>query len=97
MIARLMLWDTIGAFLTVPHWKPKAPALCPGLSLFSVNRFSVNRRAPNRPQAPALVKWSWRPFWGCRRYDKSRPVASPRRVGALTPLIYRNGNARYLQ
>src|SRR5215813_8021602 len=51
--------------------EPKAPALCPGLSLFS-----VNRRAPNRQQAPALVKWSWRPFWGCRRYDKSRPVAS---------------------
>jgi hypothetical protein len=20
-----------------------------------------------------LVKWSWRPFWGCRRYGKSRP------------------------
>src|SRR5215471_11441874 len=57
--------------------EPKAPALCPGLSLFS-----VNRRAPNRQQAPALVKWSWRPFWGCRRYDKSRPVASLRRVGA---------------
>ena len=57
--------------------EPKAPALCPGLSLFS-----VNRRAPNRQQAPALVKWSWRPFWGCRRYDKSRPVAFPRRVGA---------------
>ena len=46
--------------------EPKAPALCPGLSLFS-----VNRRAPNRQQAPALVKWSWRPFWGCRRYDES--------------------------
>src|SRR5262249_6373170 len=57
--------------------EPKAPALCPELSLFS-----VNRRAPNRQQAPALVKWSWRPFWGCRRYDKSRPVAFPRRVGA---------------
>src|SRR5215831_13057137 len=37
---------------------------------------SVYRQAPNRQQAPALVKWSWRPFWGCRRYDKSRPVAS---------------------
>src|SRR5262249_58479865 len=35
-------------------------------------------------QAAALVQWSWRPFWGCRRYDKSRPVASLRRVGALT-------------
>jgi hypothetical protein len=33
-------------------------------------------------QAPALVKWSWRPFWGCRRCDKSRPVATHRRVGA---------------
>src|SRR5215831_17244485 len=43
---------------------------------------SVYRQAPNRQQAPALVKWSWRPFWGCRRYDKSRPVAFPRRVGA---------------
>src|SRR5262249_38348824 len=38
---------------------------------------------PNRRQAPALVKWSWRPFWGCRRCGKSRPVA-PWRVGALT-------------
>src|SRR5215831_16096597 len=37
---------------------------------------STYLRAPNRQQAPALVKWSWRPFWGCRRYDKSRPVAS---------------------
>ena len=26
-------------------------------------------------RAAALIKWSWRPFWGCRRYDKSRPVA----------------------
>src|SRR5262249_62154026 len=34
---------------------------------------SVYRRAPNRRQAPSLVKWSWRPFWGCRRCDKSRP------------------------
>jgi hypothetical protein len=50
----------------------------PGLSLFS-----VNRRAPNRGQPPALVKWSWRPFWGCRRCDKSRPVACLWGVGAL--------------
>jgi hypothetical protein len=38
--------------------------------------FPVHRRTLNRLQAPALVKWSWRPFWGCRRYDKSRPVTT---------------------
>src|SRR5262249_14769894 len=32
---------------------------------------STYLRAPNHSQAPALVKWSWRPFWGCRRYDES--------------------------
>jgi hypothetical protein len=34
-------------------------------------------------QAAALVKWSWRPFSGCRRYGKSRPARfeSPRGSG----------------
>src|SRR5262245_30131868 len=32
-------------------------------------------------QPPALVKWSWRPFWGCRRCDKSRPAGSSPRAG----------------
>src|SRR5262245_31370008 len=54
--------------------KPRSP--CPGLFFYSWHRTS--------DKAPALVQWSWRPFWGCRRYDKSRPVASLRRVGALT-------------
>jgi hypothetical protein len=27
-------------------------------------------RAPNRQQARELVKWSWRPFWGRRRFWK---------------------------
>ena len=35
-------------------------------------------------QAPALVKWSWRPFWGCRRCDKSRPVAATGGSGRFT-------------
>src|SRR6516162_2491587 len=77
MIARLTLWDTIGAFLT--RSQPKAPGAAPGLSF----TLCVSADRTGR-QAPALVKWSRRPFWGCRRCDKSRPVATHRRVGALT-------------
>ena len=77
MIARLTLWDTIGAFLT--RSQPKAPGAAPGLSF----TLCVSADRTGR-QAPALVKWSRQPFWGCRRCDKSRPVATHRRVGALT-------------
>src|SRR5262249_43490446 len=42
MIARLTLWDTIGAFLT--RSQPKAPGAAPGLSLTSLG----HRKAPNQ-------------------------------------------------
>src|SRR5262245_8672169 len=46
----------------------------PGLRAWGFLCLSLHRRAPNRQQAPTLVKWSRRPFWGCRRCGKPRPA-----------------------
>src|SRR5262245_24491611 len=62
---------------TVTYLEPRFER--PGLSLSL-----CGWRAPNRRQAPALVKRSWRPFWGCRRRGKSRPpVRVPGGPGGL--------------
>jgi len=53
MIARLTLWDTIGAFLT--RSQPKAPGAAPGLSLTSLG----HRKAPNQEEEPAVSNRKW--------------------------------------
>jgi hypothetical protein len=49
----------------------------------SVTTYAGSSNAPNQAAGHALVKWSWRPFWGCRRCGKSLPVGTHRRVGGV--------------